>query len=158
MQRTVRDLAWLAGLLEGEGCFSLAKGHGPRHKITIQLSMTDEDVVRHAAEIAGVGASVKCYQRGGKDVFVWIVGKQNDAAALMMTLCPLMGERRQAKIRECLKAWRDTVRGKGTATRCLKGHEKIGDNLFVGSKGEPLCRICVKAAGRNYMRRQRSKS
>ena len=41
MGRTIREIEWLAGLLEGEGCFSFDR------RPVIQVQMTDEDVVRH---------------------------------------------------------------------------------------------------------------
>ena len=41
------DIAWLAGLLEGEGCFRLDKGKYP----IIRLGMGDEDVVVRAASL-----------------------------------------------------------------------------------------------------------
>jgi len=40
------DVVWLAGLLEGEGCFSLNTFSGFRPQARVDLGMCDEDVVR----------------------------------------------------------------------------------------------------------------
>ena len=108
-----RELGWLAGLLEGEGCFCLMvnKTNGRRY-IKISLDMTDEDTVKRASEYAGVGTLGGPYSRGSnKSVWIWQVQKQADAAALMMMLFPLMGQRRQDKISELLTIWKAGTNG-----------------------------------------------
>lgn len=109
---TTAELHWLAGILEGEGCFHLQSKKSSGVYIQISMNMTDEDVVRKAQKIAGVGKVYGPYQRkapsgaAAKQVWLWQVMKQADAAALMMTLYPLMGQRRQNKITELLAVWR----------------------------------------------------
>lgn len=44
-----RDIDWLAGLLEGEGSFS--GGRGKRGSLSIDLVMTDQDVVEKVARL-----------------------------------------------------------------------------------------------------------
>lgn len=51
---TRENLAWLAGLFEGEACFSVRQNRGCL-QLHIALNMTDEDVVRRAHEIVGAG-------------------------------------------------------------------------------------------------------
>ncbi len=161
-ERTVRDLAWLAGFLEGEACFhlSLRTNQDARPKIVIRLAMTDEDVVYRAWRIAGVGKEPRPRRAsapGGKAVTHWDVSAQDEVASLMMTLYPLMGARRQQKFRECLLVWRQTVvlRGRGV-THCPKGHAKRGDNLYVDREGKKHCKICRKASLAAYRERQRA--
>lgn len=96
-------LDWLAGLLEGEGCFCLTQGS---KKPVIKLSMTDRDVVEKAARWMG-GCSVRSYRRPS-----WKPSRKTmhcterhgpQAIALMKALLPRMGERRSAKIEELLR-------------------------------------------------------
>lgn len=106
------DIYWLAGLLEGEGCFYAHKSAGKttenKCKLLIQLVMTDRDIVDRAAKIMGTTV----YNRKNppslaknKQVYVTrIFG--NHAAAWMMTLFRLMGDRRRVKIEACLSAWK----------------------------------------------------
>lgn len=95
-----KDLYWLAGLLEGEGCFAVrSKGHNP----IIQLIMTDLDVVIRAAEIMGSYKVVKNKQdsRGGKPLYRTILYGQR-CLEIMKLVLPLMGNRRSEKIKECI--------------------------------------------------------
>jgi hypothetical protein len=97
-QRSVRDIAWLAGLLEGEGCFS-KRGNC----ITIQLYMADRDVVERAARLLGaLSVGVRDYTNSKWKTCYYCTVSGPPAAAWMMTLYGLMGTRRQARIRELL--------------------------------------------------------
>ena len=101
---SLKDIYWLAGLLEGEGCFHIRTKHNP----IIQLAMTDLDVMIHAAQILGAYKVVKCKQdtRGGKRLYrLNVYGRR--AIGWMLTLFSLLGERRQAKIKECVKSCMD---------------------------------------------------
>ena len=106
---STKDIVWLAGLLEGEGCFSLdgngakSRGYG---KLVIVLQMTDRDVVARAAKILG-GPVAGPYRPKVSRKEVWTTRVWcRRAASWMMTLHPLMGERRQARIQELLTHWR----------------------------------------------------
>jgi len=101
---TVKELAWLGGLLEGEASFMLRNGC---HKIALQ--MTDLDVVQRAAAILGVPVGAYSRQPKGKATYlpVWHLAVHGiKAIAWMMTLYTLMGERRKAKILEVLDHWK----------------------------------------------------
>lgn len=100
-----RDLRWLAGLLEGEGCFSAPKSRG--WSPSIQLCMTDRDVVERAAGM--MGASVYSYSTKGRpnEKPTWRFNLSGQMAAQwMMTLYVLMGSRRQKAIERALSVWR----------------------------------------------------
>ena len=116
------EIQWLAGLLEGEGCF-----HGYRGKYAnpkVQLVMTDSDVVERAAKIMDVSSTKqKHITLGGKNIYRANVYGPH-AVGWMMTLYPLMGQRRKAKIRECLEKWRS-----GPNRPCMKKyHARHGGN------------------------------
>ena len=99
------DLCWLAGLLEGEGYFSLHPNRHPHPRI--QLQMTDKDVVDRAARLFG-GNKVRMIRpastRRQTTYRTEISGRP--AAHLMEQLRPLMGQRRVSKIDEVLDDWR----------------------------------------------------
>lgn len=102
------DIAWLAGLLEGEGHFSCHnKGDGHlRKSIGIQLKMTDEDVVLRAAALLGARAHENNWARDNRDhQTVWRCAVSGAKAERIMRLVrPYMGQRRGAKIDEILAA------------------------------------------------------
>lgn len=45
---------WLAGLLEGEGCFSVRQD-GQRRSPKVLINMTDKDVIERVAALVGSG-------------------------------------------------------------------------------------------------------
>lgn len=97
------DIVWLAGLLEGEGCFGFSGSKVGSARVA--LAMTDNDVVGRAAKL--LNSKINHRVRGGqyKDVFATAVyGSQ--AAGWMMTLYSLMGQRRRETIKTSLTRWR----------------------------------------------------
>ncbi len=110
---TVEDQYWLAGLLEGEGCFLLAKSTGRGHRYIhprVDLAMTDEDVVRRAAAIMGTSvrrlADNQPSRRGHSYKPMWKTTLYSSRAyTLMHSLLPLLGERRQKKVKEIIAEW-----------------------------------------------------
>ena len=91
--------AWVAGLLEGEGSFR-RKGGCP----CVKLRMTDEDIVaRYAEATDGAYTSRFAHKAHWKTAYdCQVTGDR--AASVMERILPWMGERRAAKIRECLEA------------------------------------------------------
>ena len=100
------EIAWLAGVLEGEGCFSLQYTKYRLPDIRVHVWMTDLDVIASLQRVTNVGTIQHQYRHGQKDQDGWIVSKNKDAASIMMMVFPLMHKRRQEKIRECIQGWK----------------------------------------------------
>lgn len=105
------ELAWLAGLLEGEGAFIVQRVPADAHqaariRIRISLQMTDQDVVQKVRDVVGLGTVrlAKAQKAHHKDTHQWQVSAMKPVTDLMELLRPLMGERRQAQIGACLAA------------------------------------------------------
>lgn len=92
------EIAWLAGLFEGEGCIAW---NGP-NGVTLMLSMTDGDVVRRIREVTGVGTVIGPIEKGGvrKPVWYWSAGKKGEVLRLLIAMAPLLGERRRERALE----------------------------------------------------------
>lgn len=104
------DIYWLAGLLEGEGCFCISKRHanGKTYpKIVISLDMTDLEPVEKVSKLFNrkIWKNNRLAEKGYKPSYR-VISENNKAAAWMMTLFPLMSPRRQNKIKECLDVWK----------------------------------------------------
>jgi hypothetical protein len=105
------DLAWLAGLLEGEGCFrcdtrkyTLKSGEKKSYlEPVIHLQMTDLDVMERAASL--LGTTLRTYQdnKGNRKLLyrTSLNGKKR-AIPMMRQLLPLMGQRRQERIAQVI--------------------------------------------------------
>jgi hypothetical protein len=153
-----QELYWLAGIIEGEGTFSY-----PGY-CRIKVKMTDEDVVNRCQAVCEVGnVSGPHFDRHNptyKPSWQWSVSDNRDAAALMMTLLPLMGNRRADKIRECLAQWHaDDHPGTGvlnrSKTECPRGHFYDEENTRI-YKGKRNCRQCAVISSRAYEARQKA--
>lgn len=114
---TTKDICWLAGLLEGEGCFTADHGN-PR----VFVKMNDEDVMSRALRIMKPtqfrvnGNSVRQFtdksRLGSKQPFFVAAIYGGRAAGWMMTVYSFMGLRRQARIREILIKWQADKKGR----------------------------------------------
>ena len=92
----VADIAWLAGLLEGEGCFRLNHGKYP----VIVVTMTDEDVIIKAKNIWKSNTRVYHYKN------LWRTEVSGaHAVSWMMSLYPFLCERRREKVIKIIKFW-----------------------------------------------------
>lgn len=151
MTLAVRDIAWFAGIMEGEGYFGLRKNGG----LTLEVTMTDKDVIDRVASMFSFGTRAERSLPSGKTAYWWGVTKQSAVAGLMMTLLPLMGKRRQAKIIECLTRWKETPLPKKRWTHCKSGHALTGENLKVIYEGKYAKRRCIEC-GRLRQQKYRS--
>src|ERR1019366_4149673 len=98
------ELAWCAALFEGEGCLS-------RHRLAWQvvIKMSDEDVVRKLHSLMGIGNIYARQSRqpcadgtARKPTWEWYIGSQEDVLNFCALLAPHMGERRAAKMADCI--------------------------------------------------------
>lgn len=137
------DLAWLVGLFEGEGYVGLTHQGRP----ALALGMTDEDIVRKAHAIAGMGTVRPSPSKlpSAKLMWYWRVGRCDDAAALIELMLPHLGKRRGARAQQALESYRNSPPPKRLRTHCGRGHELSPDNVYIGhSRGTPhrSCKRC----------------
>lgn len=110
---TRENLAWLAGLVEGEGSLTLERKS--RNTLRIKIKMTDEDVIRRAHAVAGVGSVYGPYKvpraSGGfhKDQWVWVSQRNAESYAIMAALAPWFLSRRRAQLVSIVTSWNGFV-------------------------------------------------
>ena len=101
---TRENIAWLAGLLEGEGSFLFHRGKS----LVISMAMTDEDVVRRAQQIACIGGVYGPYVRGEfKPQWVFRCTDSATSYALMVAILPWLGTRRRETVCQLIDGWKD---------------------------------------------------
>lgn len=95
------DDIWLAGLYEGEGTLV---GPSDRGSWALAITMVDEDVVRRAHHVAGVGTvtSVRRSKATWSDQWRFRACSHSDIAMLLERLLPQLGARRRARAEEFL--------------------------------------------------------
>lgn len=144
---TIADLAWAAGLFEGEGCISHNK-IAPRASI----SMSDEDVVRRFHRLIGMGsvAATPRKKEGYKDLWTWTVAGYKSTQYVMALLWQWLGVRRKARTEEILKQFQNGPVRKRRV--CLRGHSLLDTkNIYVHiSKGGRKVRHCKECRRINH--------
>jgi hypothetical protein len=137
-----RDLFWLAGLFEGEGCISIRE-----NTLNLVLQMADEDVVRRAHTVARFGSVTGPLVKTAshhRPLFRWKVSRRDEVYALLVAIYPMLGDRRREKARRLIRhyarmpglAWKSH----GTETR----YKRLGCR----------CRDCRAAAAEARKRRK----
>lgn len=102
------DVAWAAGLFEGEGCFGMIQtGRGCGVIFSCTLQMTDEDVVRRFHQIVEVGRVSVTATGTGKTLWRWVTRSRADYRTVTALLRPHLGVRRRMKIVEMNKRLRE---------------------------------------------------
>lgn len=134
MALTETELAWLAGLLEGEGCFSY------HCSPTIQIGMTDRDVVECVAHLFDKEVTGPYKYKGNKKPVYYAKLFGGPAADMMRLVRPYMGERRAGKIDEILTKYtlapgKGHKLGKGRQSECHPNSRHYSHGL---------CRACYK--------------
>jgi hypothetical protein len=109
---SVMDIAWLAGLIEGEGCISLRMNDRGYARPTVAVSMTDLDVLERAHRVSGLG-TIKPRKWNNKpahwkDAWIWSISGRDDLYALLVAIYRFMGKRRGARIMEIVRWYRTT--------------------------------------------------
>jgi len=109
---TESQVAWLAGLFEGEASFSLDKRSKKRYKTStspasasISIQLTDADVLERAARF--LNKKYTCLKRRtskNKTVYKLYIGDRATLRYLLPRLYPFLGERRQKQVQLCLNA------------------------------------------------------
>jgi hypothetical protein len=136
---SARELAWAAGLFEGEGSIWLSKNE----KTRMSLTMTDEDSVRRFAAAVRVGniSGPRLPKGGRKEVWQWNAGKFEHVQAVVAFLWYGLGVRRRAKCIEVLKS----VRYAKPATHCRSGKHRftLQNSKVRSDRAGRECRACL---------------
>jgi hypothetical protein len=100
------DIAWAAGLFEGEGTVCKHGGPGRQYGVAARVSMTDRDVLESFQAVVGMGTvrskTANAWPATRKPVFEWYVTKRAEVEALAVLLGPYLHERRRAQFVACL--------------------------------------------------------
>ena len=105
IEQCEKDLYWLAGLMEGDGCFSVSA----RKEITIAVQMTDRESVNRVHSLISNDRSRKIVRRekpnnskNCQPTYTSQISKRSQVVKIMLQLYPLMSMRRKSQIDLCL--------------------------------------------------------
>ena len=100
------EVAWAAGLFEGEGCITRNLSHGKSYR-KLSMNMTDKDVMQKFVDIIGYGNLNGPYYYSGdrahcKPRWQWEIGRKGEVLRALKLLLPYFGERRAEKATEAI--------------------------------------------------------
>lgn len=93
----MHDLAWAAGLMEGEGSFTCypLKRRNNSYRVSVSMSMTDKDVLDTFCSVIGVGKVKGPYKGSKKPRYTWEVQNFEECLKVSEMLLPYLHSRRQ---------------------------------------------------------------
>ena len=146
---TKEEIIWLAGLLEGEGCFYAQPQKG-RDYPAIKLQMVDEDIVCRVAALLGTTATKAPPQTEERQETFYTRIYGWPAVDVMESIYPYMGVRRQKRIDDLINAYKDrgAIRRDGR-THCKNGHKFTPENTYTYDNRR-TCKACNKEKTRRY--------
>lgn len=110
---TTEQAAWLAGLLDGEGCFDLTR-NSPR----VRVKMSDHDVILRAADLMNARVHVEPPRLSHHKPCMVAQVHGDTAVAVLRSILPYLGARRTEKATAIILA--HSNRQARRATRHLK--------------------------------------
>ena len=117
------SIEWAVGLFEGEGSIFRDKRCSTW---TLQLRMTDRDIVQRFADVLGCGTAVhdesnqpRRIRTGRKACYRWTCSKRADVRRVLELFLPYFGHRRAYTAQNCLDSYDEyeLTKRKRTASR-----------------------------------------
>lgn len=136
-----RELAWAAGFLEAEGCFSGANGQ----PLQIQVPQVQRWPLEKLVSILGGQLSYSVQspkRRRQQSIWRWYVAGPR-AAGIMMMLWVFLSPKRKREIVGALDIWKQKqFRISKSSIHCRRGHEFTSENTRIRRRGRSISRIC----------------
>lgn len=150
----LKDIGWIAGFLEGEGCFTKT-----RTTSCVHASQVNPEPVEKLQRL--LGGRVHRFKNtcvNGQDYYRWSAYASR-AVGIMMTIYSLMSLKRRNKIREVIQIWQKAPwRGEynRSKTVCKHGHMFSRENTYFYPDGRRECRTCSSLYKHDhYLRKQK---
>lgn len=142
------EVAWIAGLLEGEGSFRVTSNGG----LQVSCGMTDKDTIEKLRRLAGGYITKPHVTKGGKTLYPWCLSMREDVLQLCRLIYPWMGARRQSKIDELFAYARAYPKGRPRSDQAQHGSL----SMYAGPK-KCRCEPC-REAGRAYRKKRKERN
>ena len=154
------ELAWMAGIFDGEGCISI--GHvspnvrndlkNPSYRLTVKVTMGHEPTIRRVAEIVGVGTVHRHQARSiaANESWSWVAMARNAEMAIVLLRPWLLTKADEADVALEFMRLPDVKRGG-------KGGSQPIDRGLLERKHELYLR-CAQLKPRNRFRKTPARS
>ena len=128
------EIAWIAGILEGEGYFGIDNRSKDRYEVSksppapfIKISMVDEDIIQRLSKLLDksyFSPSRKTVK--DKQVYTLHIGEKEKVLFILQKILPYMGVRRGERITECishLQTWKEWVENGGRVENAKRANQ-----------------------------------
>jgi hypothetical protein len=151
------EVAWLAGLFEGEGSIAIAKNGGTR----LSIRMCDRDIIDRVNALfpattiqVVVPKPAKGYSNQPQTQYAWRISNPETVREILTLILPWLGERRSQRAREVLEHLSTRPGGGGfnrLKTHCAAGHQYSTENTYIRPGTDHRhCRTCRTAWAATY--------
>jgi hypothetical protein len=117
LETLIKDIYWLAGMLEGKGSFYTYTKKNLKQSLTypeFTFQSVDRDITRRVARITKSNISAVKPYGSSKQLSYKIRLCSTRAIQWMMTIYPIMGIRRKARIKNIISVWKSSTDGRKT--------------------------------------------
>lgn len=163
LNTTVHQIAWAAGLFDGEGWtgyFTFKRKRGTSYKLGISVRQSDRDgipeVLRRFRAVAGVGTiDGPYYAKGRMPSYMWREPNRARIQQVVKRLNPYLGPVKRAQARGAIALVVSTPRLSSAPpqrTHCHRGHRFPKNRRAFTSRGWRQlvgCKICIAMGKRN---------
>ena len=149
------DIAWAAGVFEGEGCIAVAKGACYSH-MQLVVVMSDEDIITRLHDVLGLGVVRGPFFRktaagnDAKPLWMWRAGAFQHTQAILGLFWKHLGKRRKERAATALRLCGVPRKYK---SHCPQGHEYTSENTRVYG-AHRSCKECGRIYARAYVRKK----
>lgn len=109
---TQEQIAWAAGLFEGEGSIRITSLESGTKRVRVSLGLTDPDVIRKFQSICGGTLYAEPRRASYKPIERWNLGSHSEVLEFLILMSPYLGARRREKAIEALFAIRSPRMGR----------------------------------------------
>lgn len=163
MERDPLDIAWAAGLFEGEGCLTLGQERRGKRYVGARLGTTDHDIVERFARIVGFGTINRkrppSTPEHWKTVWEWSTQSAPGVREVIDLFWDYLGERRRERADEVYQHSLDIQPHNGDRDHCINGHAYTPENTISEKRGHKTvrrCRTCRRADARRWEAKKRA--
>lgn len=140
---TDTDVAWAAGLFEGEGSIEVNREPLSRTGVRLHLNTTDLDVLEHFAEVVGCGrvrevTAPSIVKPHWKTCWAWQIARADECSRLLREWLPYLGSRRSARAQEALDLLAEKEAARWRTCHCGRHFSATRGNQWACSDG---CRV-----------------
>lgn len=134
----VADLAWAAGLIDGEGCVLIAKRSERDYQLRLTVAMVHKPTLDRLRSIFGVGnvrPHVGARPDGWRQKWVWLISARQALAVLELVRPFMITKAGEADLAlQFAHTFEGTKKGRALTSEVLEARESLFRNLQVAKQ------------------------